>query len=107
MGRRVNRERRHVGPCLRPALATHHLDGPARARLFEDLAPALAAGGVVVVCDPVESQRKPGLEPWKRYWDDGSRGRSLKLDGDERMRRIKLKAFSRSPAGENAPFTAH
>ena len=67
------------------SLAVHHLGGPAKARLFKDLAAALAPGGVMVICDLVEAQRKPGLELWKRHWDDGVRERSLELDGNERM----------------------
>ena len=67
------------------SLAVHHLDGPAKARLFRDLSAALAPGGVLVICDLVEAQRDAGRELWKRHWDDGVRERSLALDGDERM----------------------
>ena len=67
------------------SLAVHHLDGPAKARLFRDLTAALAPGGVLVICDLVEAQRETGRELWKRHWDDGVRERSLALDGDERM----------------------
>ena len=65
------------------SLAIHHLDGPAEARLFRDLAAALAPGGVVAVCDLVEAQRDAGRELWRRHRDDGVRERSLALDGDE------------------------
>ena len=58
------------------SLAVHHLDGPAKARLFRDLAAALAPGGVVVICDLVEARREAGLALWKRHWDDGVRERS-------------------------------
>ena len=67
------------------SLAVHHLDGPAKARLFKDLAAALAPDGVIVTCDLVEAQRKAGLALWKRHWDDGVRERSLELDGNEKM----------------------
>ena len=67
------------------SLAVHHLDAPGKARLFKDLAAALAPGGVVVVCDLVEAQREAGLALWKRHWDDGVRERSLALDGNEKM----------------------
>ena len=67
------------------SLAVHHLDGPAKARLFRDLAAALAPGGVVVICDLVQAQREAGLELWKRHWDDGVLERSLELDGNEEM----------------------
>ena len=67
------------------SLAIHHLDGPAKARLYQDLSAALVSGGVVVVCDLVEAQSEAGLDLWRRQWDDGVRERSLKLDGDERM----------------------
>ena len=67
------------------SLAVHHLDGPAKARLFKDLAAALTPGGVVVICDLVEAQRDVGRELWKRHWDDGVRERSLAIDGNERM----------------------
>lgn len=67
------------------SLAVHHLDGPAKARLFMDLAAALAPGGVVVICDLVEAQRDAGRALWRRHWDEGVRERSLALDGNERM----------------------
>ena len=67
------------------SLAVHHLDGPAKARLFKDLAAALAPGGVIVICDLVEPKREAGLALWKRQWDDGVRERSLTLDGNEGM----------------------
>ena len=67
------------------SLAVHHLDGPAKARLFKDLSAALAPGGVVVICDLVEAQREAGLALWKRHWDEGVRERSLALDGNEEM----------------------
>ena len=67
------------------SLAVHHLDGPAKARLFKDLAAALAPGGVIVICDLVEAQREAGLALWKRHWDDGVRERSLDIDGNEEM----------------------
>ena len=67
------------------SLAVHHLAGPDKARLFADLAAALAPGGVVVICDLVEAQREAGLALWRRHWDDGVRERSLALDGDEKM----------------------
>ena len=67
------------------SLAVHHLDAPAKARLFEDLAAALAPGGAIVICDLVEAQREAGLALWKRHWDDGVRERALELDGNEKM----------------------
>jgi len=66
------------------SLAIHHLDGPAKARLFQDLSAVLAPGGVLVTCDLVEAQREAGRELWSRHWDDGVRERSLALDGDEK-----------------------
>ena len=73
-----------VHACV-SSLAIHHLDGPAKARLFKDLSAALAPGGVLVICDLVEARREAGRELWKRHWDEGVRERSLALDGDERM----------------------
>ena len=67
------------------SLAVHHLHGPAKARLFQDLAAALTPGGVVVICDLVEAQREAGRALWKRHWDEGVRERSLDLDGNESM----------------------
>ena len=67
------------------SLAVHHLDGPAKARLFKDLTVALTPGGVVVICDLVEAQREAGRDLWKRHWDEGVRERSLALDGNDGM----------------------
>lgn len=67
------------------SLAVHHLDGPGKARLFRDLAAALVPGGVVVICDIVESCTAEGRELWERHWDDGVRERSLRIDGDTKM----------------------
>lgn len=49
------------------SLAIHHLDGPAKARLFKDLTAALAPSGVVAICDLVEAQREASLALWKRH----------------------------------------
>lgn len=67
------------------SLAVHHLDGPGKARLFRDLAAALAPGGALVICDLVEAQTAETLKLWERHWDDGVRERALELDGDTRM----------------------
>ena len=67
------------------SLAIHHLDGPGKARLFKDIAAALAPGGVFVVCDLVEPTTPEGEELWSRHWDDGVRARSLELDGNDKM----------------------
>ena len=48
------------------SLAIHHLDGPAKVRLFQDLFAALVSGGVVVVCDLVEAQSEAGLDLRRR-----------------------------------------
>ncbi len=67
------------------SLAVHHLDGPGKARLFSDLAAALAPGGVIVICDLVEAQTPESLKLWERHWDDGVRERAMELDGNDKM----------------------
>ena len=64
------------------SLAVHHLDGPGKARLFADMSAALAPGGVLVICDLVESASKQGKEVYARHWDDGVRHRAMELDGN-------------------------
>ena len=63
------------------SLAVHHLDGPGKARLFADMSAGLAPGGVLVICDLVESASEQGKEVYARHWDDGVRHRALGLDG--------------------------
>ena len=65
-----------------PSLAVHHLVGPGKARLFADMSAALAPGGVLVICDLVESASEQGKEVYARHWDDGVRHRALELDGN-------------------------
>ena len=67
------------------SLAVHHLDGPAKARLFADLTGQLAPGGVLVIADLVEARRDCCRELWERQWNDGVRERARLLDGDEAM----------------------
>jgi tRNA (cmo5U34)-methyltransferase len=67
------------------SLAIHHLDGPGKAQLFKDIAAALEPGGAFVICDIVEAQTPEAQALWVRHWDDGVRGRSLELDGNEKM----------------------
>lgn len=67
------------------SLAIHHLDGPGKAQLSKDVAAAMAPGGVFVICDLVEPQTPETETLWARHWDDGVKGRSLELDGNEKM----------------------
>jgi tRNA (cmo5U34)-methyltransferase len=64
------------------SLAVHHLDAPGKARLYADMAGALAPGGALVICDLVLPSTPEGQSIFARHWDDGVRQRSLELDRD-------------------------
>ncbi len=64
------------------SLAIHHLDGPGKQKLFNDVVAALAPGGVFVVADLVEPTSEAGRAVAAKAWDDAVRERALKLDGN-------------------------
>jgi tRNA (cmo5U34)-methyltransferase len=63
------------------SLAIHHLDGPAKRRLFQDLAAALAPGGALVIADLVLPATPAAHALAAKAWDDAVRRRSLELSG--------------------------
>jgi tRNA (cmo5U34)-methyltransferase len=63
------------------SLAVHHLDGPAKRRLFRDLAAALAPGGALVIADLVLPATPAAHALAAKAWDDAVRRRSLELAG--------------------------
>lgn len=64
------------------SLAIHHLDGPQKRQLYEDVARALAPGGVFVIADLVEPTTPEGRGVAAKAWDDAVRAQALALDGD-------------------------
>lgn len=64
------------------SLALHHLDGAGKRELFQDLAAALAPGGVLVIADLVRPATAAGRELAARAWDEAVRRRALELAGD-------------------------
>lgn len=64
------------------SLAIHHLDGPGKRELFEDLALALAPGGALAIADLVKPASETGRALAARAWDDSVRRRSLELLGN-------------------------
>jgi tRNA (cmo5U34)-methyltransferase len=75
------------------SLAIHHLDGPEKQSLFQDMAKIIAPGGVFIVADLVAPADKSGWQVAAEEWDEAVRERALELDGNlagfevfERMR---------------------
>jgi tRNA (cmo5U34)-methyltransferase len=75
------------------SLAIHHLDDGEKRRLYQDVAAALAPGGVFVVADIIAPADARGLALAARSWDDEVKCRALELDGD-------LAAFERFAADD-------
>jgi len=63
------------------SLAVHHLDGPGKRQLFQDLAAALAPGGALVIADLVLPATPAAHALAAKAWDDAVRRRSLELAG--------------------------
>jgi tRNA (cmo5U34)-methyltransferase len=64
------------------SLAVHHLEGPAKAELYADLAAALAPGGILLLADLVLPVHAEGHAFAARRWDELVRRRSEELGGD-------------------------
>lgn len=64
------------------SLAIHHLDGPGKRTLFNDLFSALAPGGVFVLADVIRPATDAGAAIAGDLWDDAVEQRSLELDGN-------------------------
>ncbi len=69
------------------SLAVHHLDGPQKRQLFQDLFLALCPGGLFVLADLVRPASPAGWRIAADDWDRAVAARSQALYGDERARR--------------------
>jgi tRNA (cmo5U34)-methyltransferase len=87
------------------SLAIHHLDGPAKRRLYADLAAALAPGGALVIADLVLPASPEATALAAAVWDAEVRRRSLELGGGlaahQRFRDIGWNLFD-DPAADSA-----
>jgi tRNA (cmo5U34)-methyltransferase len=85
------------------SLAVHHLDAAEKRLLFNELAAALASGGILVIADIVRSPSQSGLAIAARQWDEAVQSRSMALDGDldafEAFTRLRWNYFH-NPDGE-------
>ncbi len=66
------------------SLTIHHLDGPGKLRLFQDLFHMLLPGGVLVIADLVAPTRALGTAVAAKAWDEAVRQRSQQLDGSDK-----------------------
>lgn len=66
------------------SLTIHHLDGPAKTRLYQDVYTLLEPDGVFVVADLVECANPLGMAVAAKAWDEAVRKRSLAIDGNLR-----------------------
>lgn len=62
-------------------LAIHHLDGPGKQVLFQDVYAMLSIEGAFIVADMVEPASQSGRAMAADAWDEVVRQRSLELDG--------------------------
>jgi tRNA (cmo5U34)-methyltransferase len=65
------------------SLTIHHLDGPDKLRLFQDLYQMLQPGGTLVIADLVAPMRDLGTAVAAKAWDEAVRERSQQLDGND------------------------
>lgn len=64
------------------SLAIHHLDGPQKQQLFQDVYQMLSASGVFLIADLIEPANLLGVGVAARAWDQAVRRRALEIDGD-------------------------
>ena len=62
------------------SLAIHHLDGPGKQALFQDVQRLLAPGGIFIVADLVQPTTELGREVAAKAWDAAVRRQALELD---------------------------
>ena len=65
------------------SLALHHLDGPGKQRLFEDVSAMLSPGGVFIIADIIAPANDRGWQLAAGLYDEAVRQRALELDGNE------------------------
>lgn len=63
------------------SLAIHHLDGPGKRQLYQDIYRMLSSGGVLLIADLILPASPVGLENAARFWDESVRLQALALDG--------------------------
>jgi SAM-dependent methyltransferase len=63
------------------SLAIHHLDGPQKQALFQDIYALLADGGVFLIADVIEPATPAARGLAARAWDEAVRRRAIELDG--------------------------
>jgi ubiquinone/menaquinone biosynthesis C-methylase UbiE len=63
------------------SLAIHHLDGPQKQQLFQDIFRMLAPGGVFIIADLIQPVGATGLRA-AAAWDAAVKQRAVMLDGD-------------------------
>lgn len=64
------------------SLTIHHLDGPQKQQLFQDVHRMLAPGGVFIIADIVQPVGAESIKAAAVAWDEAVRERALLLDGD-------------------------
>ena len=69
------------------SLAVHHLEGPEKRQLFQDLFAALRPGGVFVLADLIRPASAAGWQIAAVDWDRAVAARSQALYGDDRAQR--------------------
>ena len=68
--------------CVVSSLVIHHLDGPAKAALFQALFSKLAPGGALLIADLVQPASAWGRRHMARAWNEEVERQSLTLLGD-------------------------
>jgi len=72
----------HPANAVISSLAIHHLPGPQKQDLFEDIFRMLSPGGVIVIADVTEVVSVAGKRLASEEWDKTVRRRSYELDGN-------------------------
>jgi SAM-dependent methyltransferase len=70
--------------CFLSSLVIHHLDGPAKQKLFAAIYRHLAPGGALLIADIVAPTSEQGRHYLAHAWDEEVRRQSLEFAGDLR-----------------------
>lgn len=65
------------------SLALHHLDGPQKTALYQDIYNLLTPGGAFIIADIIKPANKAALEIAAKRWDTAVQQRALAIDGHE------------------------
>lgn len=63
------------------SLTVHHLDGPGKQQLFQDMYTILALGGAFIIADLIEPASAWGIKLAANAWDEVVKERALEIDG--------------------------